>query len=115
MAHPEEQVRELVSLFPGVQQAVEGQVVFYLVPTLRLPEGCAPAEVDVLLCPSERDGYPHRLYFSAPVQGGIAINWSAHFILGGQWHAASWRTRDGLRLAQMLSAHLDAVRPRRAA
>ena len=56
------------------------------------------------------------LYFSAVVQCGAALNWNAtHFILGRAWYAASWRTREGLRLAQMVSAHLDAVRPGRAA
>lgn len=116
MSFPEEQVHELLALFPDVKQAVEGGVTFFLIPGLHLPEGCTPARVDVLLCPTQRDGYASRLYFSAVVQCGTALNWNAtHFILGRAWYAASWRTREGLRLAQMVSAHLDAVRPRRAA
>jgi hypothetical protein len=116
MAPAEEQVRELAALFPDVQQADEGGVTFYMIPAHRLPEGCIPGEVDLLLCPAARDGYPSRLYFSAQVQSGTVLNWNAvHHILGRRWYAVSWRTREGLRLAQMVSAHLDAVRPRRAA
>ncbi|HEX8670747.1 MAG TPA: hypothetical protein VF710_02615 [Longimicrobium sp.] len=115
MTFPEEQIAELTALFPEVQQAEEGGVTFFMIPAHSLPDGCTPGTVDLLLCPSYRDGYPHRVFYSAPVQGGNALTWSTFYILGRPWYAVSWRTRDGLRLAQILAAHLDAVRPRRAA
>jgi hypothetical protein len=116
MAAADEQIQELAALFSGVQQAEEAGVTYYLIPAHPMPTGSTPDEVDLLLCPTERDGYPSRLYFSSPVQSGNVLNWNAvHHILGRSWYAVSWRTRAGLRLAQMVSAHLDSVRPRRAA
>jgi hypothetical protein len=107
-----EQLTELAVMHPGVAMATEGGTTFYRIPTLRLPSGCSPAAVDALLCPSARDGYPSRLYYSAQIQSPNSLNWHVQGvqILGQKWWAISWRTAEGLRLAQMVRAHLDAFR-----
>ncbi len=85
---------------------------YFLLPNLSLPDGRVPSVVNGLLCPSQRDGYPSRLYFSSRIEGGKATNWNASDvrILERNWFAFSWKTRDGLRLAQMIGAHLDGLR-----
>jgi hypothetical protein len=112
MQFADDQVRELARLYAGVQQAVEIEVTYFLIRDLELPAGCIPATVDSLLCPTLRDGYQSRLFFATQVSGGPARNWNATGvrILERNWYAVSWKTREGLRLAQMVSAHLDALR-----
>ena len=108
-----EQLEELLRLHPGAKQATEGGTAFYLLPQLVMPAGVQPAVVDALLCPTERDGYTSRLYLSAQVSGIPGRNWNgAVRLFERTWYAVSWRTRSGLRLAQMVSAHLDAFRTR---
>lgn len=104
---PDDQVRELARLFPGVQQADEGGVTFFLIPQLSLPAGCTPERVDALLCPTARDGYPSRLFLSEQVR---SRSWSTARILERNWYTVSWRIREGLRPAQMVLAHLDAFK-----
>jgi hypothetical protein len=112
MAIPEEQLKELATLFPGVAAAEEGGDTFYLIPSLRLPQGTSPEVVDALLCPTRRDGYESRLYFSEHIRCPNTLNWTVNGVhmLGRNWWAISWRTAPGLRLAQMVRAHLDAFR-----
>lgn len=106
------EVSELFALYPGAQSVSEAGVTFVLLPGLALPAGCIPPVVDALLCPSPRDGYESRLYFSANIAGGPARNWNGSVrIAERNWVAVSWRTAAGLRMAQMVSSHLDAVRP----
>jgi len=107
MTLPEDQIRELGRLFPGTQQGDEGGITYFLIPALELPAGCIPARSDVLLCPSSRDGYTSRLYFAQKIEGGPPQNWhvSRMRILERNWYAFSWRTREGLRLTQMVLAH----------
>ena len=107
MSLPDDQIRELARLFPGVQQAVEGGVTFFQIPQLNLPAGCTPERVDALLCPRPRDGYPSRLFLAEQVR---SRSWSTARILERNWYMVSWRTREGLRLAQMVLAHLDAFK-----
>lgn len=109
--HLAEQLEELLRLYPRAQQATEGGVTFYLLPDLALPPGAQPPVVHALLCPTERDGYASRLFLSARVTGVPGRNWNgAVRLFERTWYAVSWRTRAGLRLAQMVSAHLDAFR-----
>ena len=112
MTFPDDEVQELVRLHPGVQRGVEAGVTYFLIPNLDLPAGRSPASTDALLCPSERDGYPSRLFLATPVPGGRNSNFTASNvrILERNWFAVSWRIRPGLRLAQMVRAHLDAFR-----
>lgn len=107
-----DQVAELAGMFGGVKEAEEGGNKYYLIPALALPEHCTPSEVDVLLCPTARDGYPSRLFLSAQVSGTSAQNWKTARILGRDWWAVSYKVHDGLRLAQLVPAHLTAFRTR---
>ena len=108
----DEQLDELTRLFPDVEEAVEDGVRYFLILGFRLPPGRIPEQVDALLCPSPRDGYPSRLFLAQPVMGGRGSNWnSANVrILERNWFALSWRVNPTLRLAQMVAAHLEAFR-----
>jgi hypothetical protein len=113
---PDDQIKELVSQYPGVEQAEEGGIVYFRFPSLELPAGCDPERVDALLCPTARDGYASRLYLAQKVTGGPSQNWNATGVrvLERNWQGVSWRTKEGLRLAQMVRVHLDAFRTRAA-
>jgi hypothetical protein len=108
---PAEQIEELKQLFPGVQRCDEGGYAYFLLPDLPLPAGCTPSKIDVLLCPMQRDGYPSRLFFAQKVQSPVSQNWNtACRILERNWQAFSWIVdQPGLRLAQMVAAHLEAL------
>jgi hypothetical protein len=108
---PEDEVAELLAVFPRAQKGVEGGVTYFLIPEIAVsaPGGTT---ADALLCPSSRDGYASRLFLSKPLATGRAKNLNASNvrILERNWHAVSWRVRGGLRLLQMVAAHLDAFR-----
>lgn len=111
MIFPQEQIQELKCIYPNVFEAQEGGVIFFLLPNLSLPEGCMPNIVDALLCPTIRDGYNSRLFFSEKIVINKALNWNGNVrILEKSWLSISWQTKPGLRLIQMVSTHLDAFR-----
>ncbi len=112
MTYPEDQIAELKDLCPGLMLASEGGIDYFYMPALPMPEGCTPATVDALLCPTPRDGYPSRLFFAQRVPTKKQQNWNAQNvrILEKNWHGMSWKIRPGLRLAQTLSAHMTALR-----
>jgi hypothetical protein len=112
MAFPDDEIIELKAMFPGVSQGDDGSITYFLLPQVSLPTGWAPAQVDVLLCPTTRDGYPSRLFFAERPSGGKSLNWNAvgFRILERNWDAFSWNLhRTDLRLAQMVAAHLRAL------
>lgn len=111
MSFPPDEIAEMKAAFAGLSTASEGGTEFILISSLKLPDGCDPAVVDALLCPSTRDGYPSRLYLSARVSHqGPGQNWSAdQVILGRRWFAVSWRTQESAgRLLAILAGHLEA-------
>jgi hypothetical protein len=110
MTFPEDEVRELSRLFPGTEQSDEGGTPYFLLPQLLLPSGRSPERIDALFCPKGRDGYPSRLFFAETIASPVARNWNGVRILERNWYAVSWRVREGLRLAQAVRAHLDALR-----
>jgi hypothetical protein len=111
MDFPQDQIDELKQIAPSLNIAEEGGYTFILIEKLKLPDHCSPTEIDALLCPTPRDGYHSRLFFSSMVTGGPQRNWNGNIrVLGKNWHAVSWRTKEGLRLAQMLMIHLNALR-----
>lgn len=112
MALAPDEVAELVAVYPDARVASEGGQEFVLIPGLELPEGVAPVRVDALLCPTPRDGYPSRLFYGTRPQNAPAQfrNVRASHVLGRTWHACSWRVRTGLRLVQLVRAHLDALK-----
>jgi len=111
-AIPEEQIEELKSIYGEVAVAAEGGTTFVHIPSLSLPDGCAPDRVEALLCPTPRDGYPSRLYLAQMPASRAAPNWHMHpRILEKNWHVYSWRVPgDGHRLAQLVQLHLRALR-----
>ncbi len=113
MNFPQEQIDELKSIAPDLSIAQEGGYTYLLIEKLRLPAGCQPATLDVLLCPMPREGYQSRLFFSSQVTGCPTRNWNGNVrALGRNWFAISWNVRQGLRLAEMLLIHLNALRKR---
>src|SRR5690348_15146415 len=92
MSDPDEELAALQRTYPGSKRCEEGGTTFYFIPNLPLPEGCTPCSTDALLCPSQRDGYPSRLYFAERVQGPVALNWNTTCrILERNWTAFSWQ------------------------
>ena len=113
MDYPDDQIAELKVLCPGVARGDESGSTYFVLPSLLLPDGCEPSEVDALLCPTPRDGYSSRLFFSKRVSSRKSLNWNAVQvrILERNWDAYSWRVnRTDLRLAQMISCHLEGLR-----
>lgn len=112
MSFPEDQVAELKLLCPDVSEVEEAGCTYLLLPGLNLPDGCIPARTDAILCPTPRDGYESRLFFADRVQCMVEPNWNANGvrIVERNWHAFSWKTSANLRLAQMVAAHLRALR-----
>jgi len=113
MSFSKEQMAELKTLCPAAALCLEGDKTLFLLPSLALPNGCVPGEVDGLLWPYELDGYPSRLFLSAQVSKlGEPRNWNTNRrILDRNWFAFSWHLhRSDLRLAQMLAEHLRGLR-----
>ena len=108
---PDDQVQELKAFSTDVSTGTEGGREYPILNGVSVP-GWQPSEVDVLLCPYERDGYPSRLFLSAKVTGRPGLNWNSEArILGRNWFAYSFRVpHSNLRLAQLLAAHMRALR-----
>lgn len=90
-----------------MQQCEEGGTAFFFIPNFSLPDSCVPNKTDVILCPTPRDGYESRLYFTEKIQTSNNPNWNAVGvrILERNWQAFSWKVPPNLRLAQMIAAH----------
>lgn len=113
MSIGDDELRELLRQYPELEEGKEAGVTYYLIPGLRLPEGCTPDRVDALLCPTGRDGYPSRLFLDKTVTCRTNPYWNASNvrILERNWFAVSWMLKTtNLRLAQLLAAHLEAFR-----
>lgn len=111
---PADQIEELQKYFGKVQQAQEGGTIFIFLPHVSMPPGCTPSHVDVLLCPTPRDGYTSRLFFAQKVQKPSMPqpNWNGNArILERNWQAFSWKMpTEPMRLAQMVATHLRGLR-----
>lgn len=107
-----DELAELEHLYPGAKQREEGGTVFYYLPTLPLPAGCTPAQIEALLCPTPRDGYPSRLYFAQQVQGPVGRNWNTTSrIFERDWYAFSWSGVPQARLKDLVGAYMRALLP----
>lgn len=87
----------------------EAETTFFLLESLPLPQGCDPEKCDALLCPTAREGYPSRLYFSALVTSPYSRNWNVSNvrICERNWFAFSWKVElPNATLRQLLLAHL---------
>lgn len=117
MSLPQDQVEELKATFGnGLASVSEAGVEYVLIRNLKLPNGWAPTEVEALLCPTPRDGYESRLFFSTRLRCERSplteLNWNANGVRIAEqvWHAYSWKVPRGLHLAQLVAAHLKALR-----
>ncbi len=111
MSLPNDQLHELKTFYPAAACAKEAGITYVLLPDARLPLGCHPTNVDLLLCPAPRDGYPSRLYLGTQVSGPKQLNWNGTTrVLERNWFAYSWKIEPDIRLAQMVQAHLQAFR-----
>ena len=109
-----EQIDELKVLCPQPVALTEGSFEFVFMPKVKMPHGCLPSEVDLLLCPQTKDNYATRLYFSEQVTGPNALNWNSSVrIAERNWVAFSWQgVSADQRLLQILLGHLDALKKR---
>ncbi|MEO9474607.1 MAG: hypothetical protein ABJG41_03720 [Cyclobacteriaceae bacterium] len=109
MNFSEEQMTKLKRVFGDVKVLNEGGVGYIYIPNLHLPEGCKPELVDVLFCPTARDGYSSRLFLSERITGCPTRNWNSNVrILDRTWHAVSWRIPDEQQLYETIMYHLNA-------
>lgn len=113
MTVTKEQIEYLKSRWSGVQSVVEGNITYYLVPDVELPDGCTPARANVLICPVDHLGYPCRVFFSQRIECKTAKpNWnhSPHAIADKAWHAFSWQIGKGpYTLHQILAGFLKGL------
>jgi len=111
MHFPQDQINELKRLFGQVSSCDESGYTYFLLPDLPLPEGCRPEKVDVLLCPTQRDGYNSRLFFAERIQSQKSQNWNVNGIriIERNWYAFSWKTPNDLRLTTMIAMHLKGL------
>lgn len=112
MEIPKDQIDELKKICPEVQMAEEGGYTFFFLPQMQLPIGCSPEKVDLLYCPTNRDGYPSRLFFSSKIIGSYPNrNWNGNArILDRTWYAISWKINQEQRLVQQIRAHLEPLK-----
>ena len=112
MQFPGDQIEELKQLCPGARQHEESGIPYFFLPQLRLPDGCSPAQLDALLCPTAQHGYTSRLFFEQVINSRQSQNWNTTArIMERNWRAISWQIpQTNLRLAQMVAVHLRAFR-----
>ena len=104
---PSDELEELKRICSGAKEMPEGGITFILLPNLTIS---GQGEVDGLLCPQARDGYPTRLFLSRQIPGK-GNNWTPHRILDRSWTSWSWTGVGAeLRLAEILANHLGALR-----
>lgn len=110
MVFDETQIAELKRIAPNLSIAEEGGYTFIHIEGIILPYGCVPQTVDALLCPTMREGYQSRLFFSQQITGCPQRNWNSNIrVLEKNWYAISWQTPTGLKLNEMLLIHLKAL------
>jgi hypothetical protein len=114
MNHPPEQLEALKQRCSGLASATEGGLSYLELKSLQLPSGCTPSRVDALLCVSERDGYPSRLFFATMITKPERVaNWNSQniMILNRTWHAYSFKLNNPpASLEAMLLDHLTPFR-----
>lgn len=102
-----DELNELEQICPGAKEMPVGGIGFIFLPNLKIP---GQGQMDALLCPQARDSYATRLFLSLQISGK-GSNWTQHRILDRPWYTWSWKDVGAeLRLAEILAAHLSALR-----
>lgn len=110
MPFNEEEIKELKTIASNISFATEGGYEYILIEKLQLPDGCNPSEVDALLCPTTKDGYESRLFFSSQISGCPSRNWNGNIrVLDRNWYAFSWRINSQHSLTKTLLLHLNSL------
>jgi hypothetical protein len=111
------QLAFLQLICPEARPAEEAGQAMVILPDLKVPLGAEVRTMKGLLYPGLHSGYTTRLFLSEslqaerPVIGTSPANWTTHVLLGHTWHTWSWnQVPASLPLAQMLNAHLEALR-----
>lgn len=111
MEFQQDQIDELKLVAPNLSIAEEGGYTYFLLQNFKLPEGCVPSHMDLLLCPTLKNGYSSILYFSQKPTGIPTRNWNGHVhVLGKSWYSYSWKSQPGHTLLQMVLLHLKALK-----
>jgi len=112
MSFSDEALAELRTVCPGAVPMDEGEITYIYLPSLKLPTGRSPSEVEGLLRPQAAgiDGYSTRLYLSAQYPE-CGKNWTQHRILDKPWYTFSYNNvPSSLRLVEILANHLEELR-----
>lgn len=110
MRFPQDEI-DALKVFGAISILTDGGQEHVLISNCRLPAGCNPSQMDVLLCPYARDGYPSRLLFAARPQGRIQPNWRPTVRVADRtWENFSFNNvRADLPLLAMLTNHLGGL------
>jgi hypothetical protein len=109
----EEHLNELKNSFPDkeLKMCDDAGISYILIPAVTLPEPCVPNVVDLLYCPTPRDGYSSRLLFAEKIASKNNLNWNTTtVILGKTWYAFSWKIDDNQSLLNSIFGYLRALR-----
>jgi len=107
---PEEKLVQLKNSFPEVTVSHEAGSSYILFPSLTATFAGEERTMDVLLCPMAHSGYTTRLFVSEPIPTR-GQNWTAHFILGREWHTPSFNNvPESIPLKWILMAHLRSLK-----
>jgi hypothetical protein len=98
-------MEELITLYPDIKEKQEGGHRYIYIPNLSINGKV----MEGLLCLTERDGYPTRLFLAEPVENKLP--WAVHQVLGRAWHTWSWNYVNGsLRPVEILAEHMRGLR-----
>lgn len=107
----EQELDELRKISPEAAIYSEGGKDYVLMPYVRVPDPSSALVTDLLFCPTEREGYPSRLFFAQQVPSKTARPWTSFRIIGREWWAYSWRVEAGTNsLLQLIGIHMGALR-----
>ena len=105
------QLTSLRGLCPKAELVTEGGRTAAFLPAVQFEAGAARVTRDLLLWPSDRDGYSTRLFLSGQVSGSQARTWTSYSLCGGTWWAVSWQgVPANLPWIEMLGSHLRAFK-----
>jgi hypothetical protein len=104
-----EELAEVKDLCSAAACVSEGAQIFVDLPGLKIPVGDKFVVRNGLLTLQAHGGYASRLFLSEPISGK-GNNWTAHTVLGRQWHTPSWSEVPPARPIEMLQQHLKVYR-----